>query len=262
VAAVLEHREIFDGCSAVISTSFEEAGFLAAFTQRTGGVSEGTFRSLNLGLATADEPDRVLENRRRVMDAFGLRRVAALRQVHGATVVPVEEGPRWEGFASGGRAVPDGDALTTSSANLGLVALTADCVPVAVADPVTHQLAIVHAGWRGVAAGVVTQALATFPEPARALAAIGPAVGPDHYEVGEDVVFAVSSATVGGAITRTTKGRPRLDLPGTVARILDELGVRRVERSADCTACQPERYFSHRRDGPTGRQALIAARRS
>jgi hypothetical protein len=128
------------------------------------------------------------------------------------------------------------------------------------ADPVTRLVAAVHAGWRGVAAGVLTEAVCIFPEPGRVLAAIGPAVGPDHYEVAEDVVAAVGSASGAGAITARGGARPHLDLAGTVARILGELGVGSVERSEDCTACQEARYFSYRRDGPTGRQALVAAR--
>jgi purine-nucleoside/S-methyl-5'-thioadenosine phosphorylase / adenosine deaminase len=259
---VLERRTLPAGPTALVSTALEDAGFLAAFTERTGGSSEGPFRSLNLGLATEDSPERVFENRGRLTTGFGLHQAAALRQVHGSTVVHVEAAPTWRGFDRGGRDVPRGDALATASRDLGLVILTADCVPVAMADPVTGMLAVAHAGWRGVAAGVLTRALATFPEPGRVRAAVGPAIGPDHYEVGEEVIAAVSSASSGGAITVGRGVRPHLDLPGTVARILGELGVRHVERSEECTACLPDRFFSYRRDGATGRQALIAARLS
>jgi YfiH family protein len=258
---VLERRTLPEGPTALISTDLEDAGFLAAFTERTGGSSEGPFRSLNLGLATRDSPERVFDNRRRVTVAFGLPHVAALRQVHGSTVVRVEAGPSWRGFDRDRRDVPQGDALTTAAADLGLLILTADCVPVVMADPVTGTLTVAHAGWRGVAAGVLVRAVACFPEPARVLAAVGPAIGPDHYEVGEDVVAAVASASDGGAIT-TGGARPHLDLPGTVVQILGELGVRHIERSEECTACLPDRFFSYRRDGPTGRHALIAARLS
>jgi polyphenol oxidase len=262
VAVVLERRTLPGGPTTLISTALEGAGFLAAFTERTGGVSEGAFRSLNLGLATDDSPNRVFDNRRRVTSAIGLDQVAALRQVHGSTVVHVDAGPEWHGFDGRRREVPRGDALSTAAADLGLVVLTADCVPVVMADPFTGLLAVVHAGWRGVAAGILMQAIATFPEPGRVHAAIGPAIGPDHYEVGEEVVAAVASASEGGAITRRRAPRPYLDLPGTVAQILGEHGVRHIERSEECTACWPDRFFSYRRDGPTGRQALIAARRS
>jgi purine-nucleoside/S-methyl-5'-thioadenosine phosphorylase / adenosine deaminase len=260
VAVVLERRTLPEGPTALVSTALEDAGFLAAFTERTGGVSDGPFRSLNLGLATDDSPDHVFDNRRRVATGFGLDQVAALRQVHGSTVVRVEAGPLWQGFDGRRREVPRGDVLSTASADLGLVVLTADCVPVVMGDPVTGLLTVVHAGWRGVAAGVLAEAVATFPEPGRVHAAVGPAIGPDHYEVGEEVVAAVASASEGGAITGRQTSRPYLDLPGTAAQILGELGIRHIERSEDCTACLPDRFFSHRRDGPTGRQALIAAR--
>jgi YfiH family protein len=262
VTVVLERRTLPQGPTALVSTALEDAGFLAAFTERTGGVSDGPFRSLNLGLATEDSPERVFDNRRRVTTGFGLDQVAALRQVHGSTVVHVEAGPAWHGFDGRGREVPRGDALATASADLGLVVLTADCVPVVMADPVTGLFAVVHAGWRGVAAGVLKQAIATFPQPGRVHAAVGPAIGPDHYEVGEEVVAAVGSASEGGAIRGRQAPRPYLDLPGTVAQIVSELGVRHIERSEECTACLPDRFFSYRRDGPTGRQALIAARLS
>jgi polyphenol oxidase len=132
---------------------------------------------------------------------------------------------------------------------------------VALADPSSGRLVVVHAGWRGVAAGVLRSALRAFPRPAEVRAVIGPAVGPDHYEVGEDVALAVSAATERGAVTSRVGRSLRLDLPATVARILRESGLTRLERAEECTACLPRRFFSHRRDGPgTGRQALIGVR--
>src|SRR5439155_7537521 len=107
---------------------------------RTGGVSEGSFRSLNLGLATPDQPARIFENRRRLAAAFGLEHVAATRQVHGSRVVTVDAGVSWLGYA-GRRRLQAGDGLATSGAGLGLVILTADCVPVAMADPQAGLLA-------------------------------------------------------------------------------------------------------------------------
>jgi purine-nucleoside/S-methyl-5'-thioadenosine phosphorylase / adenosine deaminase len=101
-----------------------------------------------------------------------------------------------------------------------------------------------------------------FSDPARVLAAVGPAVGVDHYEVGDEVVGAVDTATRGSVVVRRGGPRPHLDLPGTIVRTLEARGVASVEWSEDCTACQPDRFFSHRRDGPTGRQGLIAAKLS
>jgi purine-nucleoside/S-methyl-5'-thioadenosine phosphorylase / adenosine deaminase len=264
VAVVLERRELPGGPSALVATEFEDAGFLAAFTERTGGVSDGPFQSLNLGLATDDHAANVFENRRRLAAAFELDRIAALRQVHGAAVINVgsEDDRRWEGFESLRRDLPAGDALATSAIGLGLIVLTADCVPVALADPRTGLMVVVHAGWRGVAGGAIRTAVDSFPDASGIIAAVGPAIGPDHYPVGRDVVAAVAAASPGGAVVQGNGDRPLLDLPGTIHRMLVDSGVTRVESAALCTACHPERFFSYRRDRATGRQALIGARLS
>jgi copper oxidase (laccase) domain-containing protein len=107
---------------------------------------------------------------------------------------------------------------------------------------------------------VIGAAVNRFPDPSAVLAVIGPAVEPDHYEVGDEVVAAVTRVAPGAAVLRAGGGQ-RLDLPATVARMLSGSGVRVVERARVCTACEPTRFFSHRRDGPTGRQALVAFRR-
>src|SRR5437773_1364871 len=119
-----------------------------------------------------------------------------------------------EGPGSGGAELPAGDVLVTDAAGVGLVVLTADCVPVALADPVGGRLTVVHAGWRGLARGVIQAALSGLEHPGRAVAAIGPAVGIDHYEVGDDVAAAVSAGTGGAAVVQTSPGdaRPSLDL--------------------------------------------------
>jgi purine-nucleoside/S-methyl-5'-thioadenosine phosphorylase / adenosine deaminase len=121
---------------------------------------------------------------------------------------------------------------------------------------------VVHAGWRGVAAGVIRAAVAAFSQPSGVLAAVGPAIGPDHYPVGKDVAAAVGAASTRGAVAEGNGDRALLDLPGTIHRLLVEAGVTRVESAALCTACHSDRFFSHRRDSSTGRQALIGARLS
>jgi len=259
---VLERRVLDNELDllAQFSPRMEAAGFLVAFTQRAGGVSEGTFRSLNLGLGTDDEPERVFENRRRMVAALGLDQVAALRQVHGTEVIEVEAGKPWLAYASR-RNLPVGDGLMTSSPDLALVVLTADCVPIAMADPETRTIAAVHAGWRGIAAGILSSTIRRFPDPSRMIAAVGPAVGLDHYEVGDDVVAAVAAGSEGEATWRPgPRGRPLLDLGTTAAATLRTLGVGAVDLADECTACLPDAFFSHRRDGATGRQALVAAR--
>lgn len=258
---MLERRTLPGGVTALVSTAFEDDGFLAAFTERTGGASSGSFRSLNLGSRTADDPTAVAANRAQVCGALDIAGFARAEQVHGGRSATVRPEDAAAGFDRPDAAIAGVDALATTERDVALAVVTADCVPLALADPRRGRLAVVHAGWRGVAAGVVATAVAGFADPTSILAAIGPAIGPDHYEVGEDVARAVSSATEEGAVVSRMNGTVRLDLPATVARVLRELGVRRVERDPSCTACEDERFFSHRRDGPTGRQALVAVRR-
>jgi YfiH family protein len=260
-SSALESR-IFDGhVTALVSTRNEADGFLIAFTERGGGASRGRFRSLNLGLRTADEPDRVMANRDRVCAALGIERFACPEQIHGGQSHRVGPQRAGAGFADPKEAVAGADALVTSSARLPLAVMVADCVPLALVAPRRRSVSVVHAGWRGVATGILATALgAVGAEPSEVRACIGPAIGVDHYEVGEDVALAVAAASTVGARTRRSGTRLFLDLPGTVALILQELGVRTIDRAEECTACEKERFFSYRRDGETGRQALVAVR--
>jgi YfiH family protein len=257
---VLERRTLAGSVRALVSTRLEDAGFLVAFTERMGGVSHGPYRSLNLGLSTGDHRDRVRINRRRACQALGIAPFAHPHQVHGSRMMSVGPSRAGAGFEEPAPDLDGADALFTTSKGIPVAMLAADCVPVALAEPRTGALAVVHAGWRGIAAGVLTSALAAFDEVAGVRAAIGPSIGPDHYEVGEEVALAVSAATQAGAITRRSGPRLLLDLAGTVARVLEERGVRFIERTDLCTACETQRFFSYRRDGTTGRQALIAVR--
>ena len=129
------------------------------------------------------------------------------------------------------------------------------------ASPATGVVAVVHAGWRGIAAGILPRAAGLFGDAADVRVAIGPAIGPDHYEVKEDVALAVASASEAGALTDRRDGKLFLDLPGTARAHLKALEIRKVEDTGLCTACERTRFFSHRRDhGSTGRQAGIAVR--
>src|SRR5712692_7339062 len=257
---MLERRALGRGIAALVSRPLEAAGFLIAFTERTGGTSQSPFRSLNLGLRTDDERAAVLQNRRRVCEALGVSSFAVGQQVNGARCARVGPKRAGAGFTDAADAFGATDALITTSRDVALAALVADCVPVALVDPARGALAVVHAGWRGIAAGILGASLRRFAEPGEVRAVIGPAIGPDHYSVGEDVALAVSAASDAGVNAARRGGQVFLDLPGTVARILKELGVRREDSAGTCTACEPRRFFSYRRDGPTGRQALIAVR--
>jgi purine-nucleoside/S-methyl-5'-thioadenosine phosphorylase / adenosine deaminase len=209
-------------------------GGTALFTTRRGGVSEGPFASLNLGLLTADDAERVRVNRERLRGLAGGRRLAQGRQVHGARVVVDADD------------VEEADGQVSTRADVAPVVLVADCLPVALVAP--EAVAMVHAGWRGLAAGVLeagVRALGRGP----VAAAIGPGIGPCCYAVGDDV------RTVFG----TTE--PTLDLKAIARARLAAAGVAAVHDCGLCTACEPERFFSHRRDrGLTGRQAGVAWR--
>jgi hypothetical protein len=221
------------------------APYRVAFSTREGGISDGPFASLNLGLLTDDERPRVEENRRRVFTAAGLppERVSWPRQVHGARVV-----------RANGRGEP-ADGIWTDERGRGLVVVTADCLPIALArlDGDRPRLGVLHVGWRGLLAGVVPAGLAALGGGIVA-AAIGPAIGPCCYGVGEDVA-APARAAFGIDLIRDG----RLDLWSAAERALRAAGCARVDRFDMCTACDAGRFFSHRRDeGRTGRQGVIA----
>jgi YfiH family protein len=148
----------------------------------------------------------------------------------------------------------------TTQRGVGLAVLVADCVPVALASRDEKTLAVVHAGWRGLVAGVVTTAVSAFARPASIRAAIGPCIGSDHYEVGEDVAAFVAEAAGHQAVVHRD-GAWFADLAAAVASVLSRRGVEVVDRAGLCTACLQDAFYSHRRDGRTGRQALVAVRR-
>jgi YfiH family protein len=247
----VERREFPGEIRALVSTELERRGFLAAFTERTGGASLRPYSSLNLGAETGDAAAAIDENRRRLREALVVGDLATARQVHGSDVARVERA---------GAELGECDALTTSLRSIPLAIMTADCVPLALASEREGRLAAVHVGWRGLASGLVQIAIGLFEAPSEIVAAIGPAIGPCHYEVGSGVVDAVRRGTRGVASVKRAEERPRLDIPATVESVLRYGGVAAVDRVDACTACESLRFFSHRRDGPTGRQALVAMR--
>jgi YfiH family protein len=229
-------------------------GGAAAFSTRLGGVSEPPFDSLNLGLLTADDGEAVGENRRRLAAALGFEpeQVAFARQVHGARLIEHSELPSCH-FVSPGATkrqfdgAPEADGHVVREAGTAALVFTADCLPVAVAGP--KGMAMLHAGWRGLAGGI----LAAGAEAVEATsAAIGPGIGPCCYEVGEEVLESFSGLGEGVA-----EGR-MLDLPEVARRLLAAAGVERVESAGLCTYCEAELFYSHRRDdGRTGRQGGV-----
>jgi polyphenol oxidase len=176
------------------------SGADAAVTARAGGVSSGPYATLNLSLSVGDDPERVLENRRRLAAAFGAGPgdFVFARQVHGANVRVVGEAERGSGAFALDDAIGDADALVTTTPGLVLAILTADCVPIVLHDPVAGVLACVHAGWRGTVARVAAAAVAAMQtlgsRPADVIAGIGPAMAPDRYQVGPDVHHAITQS--------------------------------------------------------------------
>ena len=225
--------------------------YRVAFSTRLGGVSEGSFESLNLGILTSDEPDCVVENRRRLCAAVEADPETATMawQVHGGDVT--EAKPR--GILE--RTVFERcDGLWSERPGQAMVLLTADCLPVALARANGRPgLAVLHVGWKGLLAGIAgagVEALGGGP----LAAAIGPGIGPCCYEVGEEVA-APYRERFGGDVLRG----PNLDLGEATERALRDAGLESVERIGHCTACEPELFFSHRRDrGITGRQGVVA----
>ena len=228
-------------------------GASVTFTTRRGGVSTGPYESLNLGILTDDDPVKVTENRRRAAAEAGVdpERVAMGWQVHGTEVLQWDEPPPDRVYAQpGGKDLPKADGHLTRTPGLGLLVLVADCYPVALSDG--EQVAMLHCGWRPLAGGIVERALERFERvPA---AAVGPGIGGCCYEVGEEVSAAF--AGIEGAVS----GR-MLDLRRVIAAKLADAGVEGVQHVDRCTSCEPDLYFSHRRDaGVTGRQAGIVVK--
>ena len=230
----------------------ELPGADVVFSTRRGGVSEGPYESLNLGVLTGDERERVIENRGLFAGDAGIdaERIAMGWQVHGTEV------HEWDG-PDGKRAFldPQGghlkvDAHVTREPELGLLVLVADCLPVALAGD--GAVAMVHCGWRGLAGGIIERAAGRLGDGGPLSAAVGPGIGPCCYEVGDEVRAAL------GGHPGAAKGRA-LDLRAVADAQLRAAGVERIEHVDLCTSCRDDLFFSHRRDrGVTGRQGGMA----
>jgi polyphenol oxidase len=226
----------------------------AAFSTRLGGVSEAPFDSLNLGLLTDDSAEDVGENRRRLAATLGFQpeQIAFARQVHDTRLIE-HPTPSRGSFQSSSvhreprNEIPEADGHVLREPGLAALVFTADCLPVAIAGP--RGMAMLHAGWRGLAGGI----LAAGAEAVGATsAAIGPGIGPCCYEVGDEVLESFSELGEGVA-----EGR-KLDLAEVARRQLAQAGVERVESAGLCTSCEAELFFPHRRDdGRTGRQGGV-----
>lgn len=231
----------------------------AAVTTRHGGVSPAPWASLNLGMHVGDDPARVRENRARLQAALTAiapaRSPQWLNQVHGTRIVEAEpDAARRQDF------LPDADAVTTALAQLPCVVMTADCLPVFFCDREATRVAVAHAGWRGLCEGVLEATVAVFPDPARVMAWLGPAIGPAAFEVGDEVraaFLARQSEATACFRPSPNAGRFLADIYGLARLRLAVAGVTAVSGGGLCTFTDSERFFSYRRDGQTGRMASV-----
>jgi len=232
-------------------------GVAVRVTTRSGGVSEAPFNALNLGLHVGDEAQRVLENRGRLESAIGCSPIRWLTQVHGVETVEANEKD----------GTPTADAQWTSALRRPLAVLTADCLPVVMVSRDASCVGIAHAGWRGLAGGVLESLVTAMPVPASALVAwLGPAISAAAYEVGPEVRDAFvarlgCAAQDGFTPSSAREGHWMADLPALARVTLARAGVDRVAGGDHCTVGSAAQFYSYRRDGAaTGRMATLVWR--
>ena len=225
------------------------ANVKAFITTRAGGVSTGSYAGLNLGLRTADDPLAVEANRQRLRAALP-GEPKWLRQVHGADVVDADA------LAD----IPEADAAVARGAGTVCAVLVADCIPVLLADRAGSAVAVAHAGWRGLARGVLERTVERMSQrPQELLAYLGPGIGPGAFEVGADVrgAFLATDAAADAAFAPRSPGKWMADLYLLARQRLARCGVGQVHGGGWCTYSDAGRFYSYRRDGATGRMAAL-----
>jgi purine-nucleoside/S-methyl-5'-thioadenosine phosphorylase / adenosine deaminase len=234
-------------------------GVRAAFTLRTGGVSGPPFDTFNVGARAGDDPDAVAQNRAALRASLGLPAEPAwLDQVHGNEVVDLDSQIALES----GPSPPSrrGDAAVSRSPGRVCAVQVADCMPVLFAAADGSRVGAAHAGWRGLAGGVLEATVRAMDTPPAELHAwMGPAIGQAHFEVGEEVraAFLAADAGAGSAFIANDRGRWQCDLYALARRRLARLGVTSVHGGGRCTFSDPGRFFSYRRDGRCGRMVAL-----
>lgn len=241
------------------------ASFVHGFTERAGGVSPAPYDSMNVGFKWGDASANVVANRALVQQASGASHFMLAKQVHGTAVAVVTKLDDAQQVAT-----QEADAVVTGDEDVAVGVIVADCVPVLLVDPVTGACAAVHAGWRGTAANVAGETLKTLQKnmgsrPQDVFAAIGPSIGPCCFEVGDDVVSALTARLPQQAdlFSPGPRGRMHADLWRANVALLQTAGVPadHIEVLGQCTHCQPQRFFSYRRDGSaTGQMMAFVAR--
>lgn len=231
------------------------ANVRALVSTRIGGCSRGPYAGANLGDHVADDPAAVAINRDLLAQQSGVMHWPWLRQVHGVDLLEFSRPDQLHGSCA--------DAVYTRQTGLACAVLTADCLPLLLCDEDGSQVAAVHAGWRGLAAGVINAAVASFPvAPEKLLVYLGPAIGPEYFEVGEEVYIACADlfahmnappAWTGNFTPSNRSDHFFANLYGLARSILTTLGVRRIYGGSFCTYADSEHFYSYRRDGVTGR---------
>jgi polyphenol oxidase len=225
----------------------------AAFTWRSGGVSLAPWDALNLGAHVGDAPEAVTENRRRVAEALALPSEPLwLQQVHGARVDDADAAPHSE--------LAPADASVTRVPGRVLAILVADCMPVLFSSLDGQVIGAAHAGWRGLAGGVLEATMAAMRVPPKQLCAwLGPAIGARHFEVGEEVreAFTAGNSAAAAAFTANERQRWHCDLTWLARQRLQASGLKHIAGADICTYAQSARCYSYRRDGQTGRMAAL-----
>lgn len=231
------------------------ANIKALITTRHGGTSEGAYASFNLGMHVGDNPAAVAENRRR-LSVILPRAPVWLRQVHGTAVVRAED---WAETTSTGEA--EADAVLASTPDLPCAVMMADCLPVLFCDQAGTQVAVAHAGWRGLCAGVLENTVASMAvEPQSLMAYLGPAIGPAKFEVGSvvrDAFMAVDGRSASAFAPLQATGKFLADIYTLTRQRLVRAGVTRIYGGDFCTVTEAARFFSYRREGKTGRMAAV-----
>lgn len=253
----------------LVIEEFNSIGVKAFFTSRLGGISTGSYRQLNLGLHTGDQREAVLVNRRLIAEALGFdyRDFVAGEQIHSNQIAQVNQEDRGRGALSYQDSIPGVDALITCQKNLPLLSFYADCVPVLLADPLKGVVGLVHAGWKGTLQRIVEKTVSKMEEfyhcsPKDIIAAIGPAISGDHYQVDQRIITQFCSSFQNWQEFSTASGKEsyRLNLPLANQLQLLEKGIpfSQIIMSDLCTLQDNHSFFSYRRDGGvTGRMASI-----
>ena len=231
-------------------------GVRAAFTTRLGGVSQAPWDSFNLGAHVGDAAGHVAANRSRLRELLDLPGEPGwLNQVHGVAVADLDAAPAASPVTA--------DASVTSTAGKACVIMVADCLPVLFTSRDGQRIGAAHAGWRGLAAGVLENTVAALGvAPGELKAWLGPAILQANFEVGAEVrdAFVAGDAGAADCFMPNARGRWQADLVGLARRRLQKLGVRDVSGGEWCTVADPRRFFSHRRDGKGGRMAALVWR--